>query len=121
MGFSKSMRGREAGSTLVKDLKEYLKGKKIDFSRYNVDLSMLTSFERAVLLEVRKIPHGETISYSELSGTKAARAVGNALARNPAPVIIPCHRVLRKNRGLGGYSAGVDIKKKLLEIEGIKL
>ncbi len=120
-GFSRSSRGKETGSALIEDLKKYLNRKEISFSRYQVDLSGHTSFEKFVLLEARKIPYGKTISYSELAGTKAARAVGNALARNPIPVIIPCHRVLRKNHELGGYSAGVGIKKKLLEIEGIRL
>lgn len=122
VGFSKSLRGKESRSKIIADLKKHLSGKAVDFSRYSLSLSNLTSFERSVLKETRKIPYGKTLSYLELAdraGTKAVRGVGNALAKNPVPIIIPCHRVLRKNRELGGYSAGVEIKKKLLEIEGI--
>jgi methylated-DNA-[protein]-cysteine S-methyltransferase len=109
---------------IAKDLKRYLAGEAVDFSNYSISLSTLTNFERAVLLETRKIPFGTTVSYSELAnriGIAAIRAVGNALAKNPVPLIIPCHRVIRKNGSLGGYSAGVDVKQKLLKIEGIKI
>ena len=83
-------------------------------------LQHLTPFQRLVLREVMKIPYGKTITYSQLARQighpGAVRAVGNALAKNPAPVIIPCHRVVAKN-GLGGFSYGVDVKKQLLELE----
>jgi methylated-DNA-[protein]-cysteine S-methyltransferase len=100
------------------ELERYFEGEKIDFSS-EVDLSSLSPFTRKVLNETRKIKYGTTITYSELArnmGTAAVRAVGGALARNPIPIIIPCHRVVAKN-GIGGYSAGVDIKTRLLELE----
>ncbi len=112
----------KGGGRIAEDLKRYLDGEAVDFSKYTISLSTLTSFERAVLNETRKIPFGVAISYSELAhrtGTNAIRAVGNALAKNPVPIIIPCHRVIRKNGSIGGYVAGVDVKRKLLKIEGI--
>ncbi|MEM2924496.1 MAG: methylated-DNA--[protein]-cysteine S-methyltransferase [Methanocellales archaeon] len=121
--FSRAPMGKEAKSRVIEDLRRYLNGEAIDFSKYNISLSSFTQFERAVLLETRKIPFGVTICYSELAklvGTSAVRAVGNALAKNPVPLLIPCHRVIRKNGSLGGYTAGVNVKQKLLEIEGIR-
>lgn len=100
------------------ELERYLKGEKIDFS-CDVDISHLSIFTQKVLDETRKIKYGETITYSELAkncGSKGARAAGKALAINPLPIVIPCHRVVAKN-GIGGYSAGVDIKTRLLELE----
>ncbi len=100
------------------ELERYFEGEKIDFSS-EVDLSSLSPFTRKVLNETKKIRYGTTITYSELArntGTNAVRAVGGALARNPIPIIIPCHRVVAKN-GIGGYSAGVGIKTRLLELE----
>lgn len=100
------------------ELELYFKGEKIDFS-CDVDISHLSPFTQEVLEETRKIGYGKTIPYSELAkniGCRGARAVGGALARNPIPIIIPCHRIVAKN-GIGGYSAGVDIKTRLLELE----
>ncbi len=100
------------------ELDEYFKGDRTDFS-CGFDISGLGAFSRKVLYETSKIGYGNTITYSELAGnigTKAFRAVGRALANNPIPIIIPCHRVVAKN-GLGGYSAGIDIKTRLLQHE----
>ena len=110
------VRKRTAKASL--DLEEYFRGERTEFS-CEIDLSGLSDFTRQVLDETRKIKYGTTITYSELAhriGSKAVRAVGGALSRNPVPIIVPCHRVVSKN-GLGGYSAGVDVKKKLLELE----
>ena len=103
------------------ELERYFNGEKIDFSA-EVDLSNLSPFTRKVLNETRKIRYGTTITYSKLAGnigSAAIRAVGGALARNPIPIIIPCHRVVAKN-GIGGYSAGIGIKTRLLELEKSK-
>lgn len=85
-----------------------------------IDLQHLTPFQQLVLREVMKIPYGKTITYSQLARQighpRAVRAVGNALAKNPVPIIIPCHRVVAKN-GLGGFSCGIETKKRLLELE----
>lgn len=84
-----------------------------------------TDFQKSVWSELLNIPYGKTICYQELAykigKPKACRAVGNANGKNPIPIIIPCHRVIAKNGGLGGYSSGLDIKKVLLGIEDIKL
>ncbi|VVB87050.1 Methylated-DNA--protein-cysteine methyltransferase [uncultured archaeon] len=100
------------------ELEEYFRGERFEFS-CDVDLSGLSDFTRRVLEETRKIKYGTTITYSELARrikSSAVRAVGGALGRNPVPIIIPCHRVVAKN-GIGGYSSGVDVKIKLLELE----
>ena len=80
----------------------------------------LTNFERKVLLETLRIPHGKTVTYEELAKKigypKAARAVGNALNKNPLPILIPCHRVVGK-KDIGGYALGIKMKKELLEFE----
>lgn len=103
------------------DLIRYLGGEVVDFIGYRVDLSHLTDFEQSVLCETRKIGYGSIITYSELARAigrpKAARAVGNALRKNPVPIVIPCHRVVAQN-GIGGYVLGIDLKRRLLELEG---
>lgn len=80
----------------------------------------LTNFERKVLLETLRIPRGKTVTYEELARRAghpgASRAVGNALNKNPLPIIIPCHRVVGK-KDIGGYALGIKMKKKLLEFE----
>lgn len=89
-----------------------------------VDLSRVPAFERAVLQALRRIPPGQVRSYGEIARAlgkpTAARAVGTACARNPLPLLIPCHRVVRSDGGLGGYSlkGGVALKRQLLEAEG---
>lgn len=102
------------------ELEQYFSGEKKEFS-CDVDISGLSLFTQKVLDELRRIKYGETITYSGLAeriGSKAYRAVGRALASNPIPIVVPCHRVVAKN-GVGGYSGGVDVKKRLLELEGI--
>lgn len=102
-------------------LDRYLKGQRIDFD-VEVDLSDLPEFTRRVLEETKLIPYGETRSYIDLArrlGYKgAARAVGQALARNPIPLIIPCHRVIRADGTLGGFSLEGITKEWLLKLEG---
>jgi len=83
-----------------------------------------SNFEKKVYIELTKVPPGEVISYLELSkmiGYKnGSRAVGNAMRRNRFPILIPCHRVVSKN-GLGGFTPGLSLKKRLLNFEkGIK-
>jgi len=109
-------------SKINDDLMRYLSGERVDFSKYRVDLQHLTPFQQAVLNEARKIPYGATITYSQLAERVghpgAARAVGNALAKNPAPLIIPCHRIVTKN-GPGGFSFGPKVKERLLSLESL--
>lgn len=104
------------------ELESYFEGEVVEFSS-DFDISHLTPFEQNVLLETKKIKYGRTMTYSQLAGKigcMGARAVGNALSKNPIPIIIPCHRVVAKN-GLGGYSAGTGIKTRLLELENRNL
>lgn len=90
-----------------------------------VDLSMVGPFERMVLERLRAIPRGQVRTYRdiarEIGHPGAVRAVGNACAKNPVPLIVPCHRVVRSDGGLGGYSlrGGTALKRRLLEREGI--
>ncbi len=105
---------------LKKDLLSYVQGEKISFN-YSLKMDNYSSFLIKIWTLTQEIPYGELRSYkwlSERAGTKGYRAVGAALARNPFPILVPCHRVIKKNGNLGGYSAGLELKKKLLEIEG---
>ena len=82
-----------------------------------------TTFQKRVFLELLKIPYGSTVSYQELAkrvgNKKASRAVGNANGKNPIAIIIPCHRVIAKNGSIGGFSSEINIKRKLLKLEGV--
>ncbi len=82
-------------------------------------------FERKVWNATRKIPFGKTSSYGLIAAAagspRAGRAVGNALGKNPVIIIVPCHRVIKSDGSCGGFSAGPDLKKKLLGLEGISL
>jgi O-6-methylguanine DNA methyltransferase len=84
-----------------------------------------TAFQKSVWKQMRKIPLGKTKSYGEIASAignpKAVRAVGGACGANPVPVLVPCHRVLAANKKLGGFSGGLDWKRRLLEREGIKI
>ncbi len=107
---------------LKKNLLSYVQGEKIDFINYPLKIDNYSSFFIRIWNLTQEIPYGELRSYkwlSERAGTKGYRAVGAALARNPFPILVPCHRVIKNNGNLGGYSAGLEIKKKLLKIEGI--
>ena len=90
-----------------------------------LDLSIGTDFQRQVWDIMRKIAAGRTMSYGEIAAALripgAARAVGAACGANPIPVLVPCHRVLAANSKLGGFSGGLDWKRKLLAKEGIHL
>jgi methylated-DNA-[protein]-cysteine S-methyltransferase len=107
----------------ISAIKWLLEGAEQDLSMFPVDLSPLPDFERRVLEETRRIPCGETRTYGQiaakLGSAGAARAVGRALGRNPAPIVVPCHRVLAARGGSGGFSApgGVTTKMKMLRIE----
>ncbi len=104
-------------------LDQYFRGKRVDFD-VPFDLSDMTAFTRRVLLVVKHIPFGAATSYGAiglmLGYPAAARAVGQAVGRNPIPIIIPCHRVLRSDGALGGFGLGVDVKKRLLALEHIE-
>lgn len=82
-----------------------------------------SALEKAVWEALTRIPRGQTRSYSEVAAMagypRAVRAVASAIGRNPFPVIVPCHRVIRKDGSLGGFALGLDMKKQLLKEEGV--
>jgi methylated-DNA-[protein]-cysteine S-methyltransferase len=102
-------------------LDRYLRGKRTGFD-VDLDISYLPEFTQKVLVTVRKIAYGDARSYGwigkQVGYSNAARAVGQAVGRNPIPIIIPCHRVIQGDGSLGGFSMGLEIKKKLLAMEG---
>jgi O-6-methylguanine DNA methyltransferase len=103
----------------LSQLKKYVKGELKHF-QCRLDLKG-TPFQRKVWSALAKIPYGEIRSYQEVARAighpKAFRAVGNANGDNPIPLIIPCHRVIESNGGLGGFGHGLKIKKQLLDFE----
>jgi len=105
---------------LVERLRDYFAGHRVAFND-ELDLSASAAFQRRVWWLTRLIPYGETRSYGwmaeQLGKAGAGRAVGQALARNPLPVIVPCHRVVAKDGKLGGYNGGVAKKGYLLRLE----
>ncbi len=110
---------------LASNIKKFISGEKIYFNLDLLDLDMCTSFQKKVLITDYKIPRGYVSTYSRIGKTigsiKGARAVGNALAKNPFPLIIPCHRAIKSDKSLGGFEGGLEMKKTLLENEGIKI
>src|SRR5262245_61542673 len=108
---------------LIVALRAYLHGRVVSFDEFPVDLSGQPGFRRRVLEECRKIPYGQTITYAELAARSgnagAIRAAASAMSHNPIPLIIPCHRVVRSDGTLGGFSApgGAGLKARLVEME----
>lgn len=105
-----------------RQLDEYFEGRRRRFELH-VDLALAHGFRRVVLERLfEEVGFGETLSYTELaqrSGSpKASRAVGSAMATNPVPIVVPCHRVLRSGGQLGGYGGGLEVKRYLLDLEG---
>ena len=106
-----------------KQIKEYLDG---DRKYFDLPIELMgTEFQKKVWNELRNIPYGQTKTYKDIAlaikNEKACRAIGNANNKNPLPIIIPCHRVIGSNGKLVGYSGGLDIKEKLLNIENIEV
>ncbi len=119
-------RGLEPSSKICELLVEYYGGGDVDLTHVPLDLSEVSSFSKKVYRGAMKIKRGSVISYGDLAlisdNPNAARAVGNAMARNPFPPFVPCHRVIGKDGGLCGFGGwnGLLLKKKLLEIEGVR-
>ena len=110
---------RKFGSVIAQ-LEEYFEGTR---KRFDVELGAKgTDFQHTVWRTLVRIPYGETVSYGELARSigqpQASRAVGLANGANPLPIIVPCHRVIGSNGSLTGFGGGLDIKRKLLELEG---
>ncbi len=107
-------------------LKDYFSDRRHNFE-LALDLTGLTPFQREVLAVTSHIPWGEVWSYRRVAEAmgrpKASRPVGQALGRNPIPIVIPCHRVIASDGGLGGYcgTTGLDLKRWLLRHEGVEL
>ena len=104
----------------VQQLTRYFDGQEVNFN-IALDFNGATGFQQKVWQATRLIPYGKTRSYAWIAGQidkpQAYRAVGQALGRNPLPVIVPCHRVLSSNGGLGGFTGGLKMKRFLLNIE----
>jgi methylated-DNA-[protein]-cysteine S-methyltransferase len=106
------------------ELEEYFEGRRRDFD-LAIDWALVrTAFTVGVLRATAAIPFGATSTYREVAaaaGSPAAfRAAGNALGSNPLPIVVPCHRVLASGGGLGGYTGGIERKRRLLAIEGLR-
>jgi methylated-DNA-[protein]-cysteine S-methyltransferase len=111
---------------LIQKVQGYFQGRPIDCTWDILDLRNLTKLQKRVLRETASIPYGSVRSYGEIAERighpKAARFIGATMARNPFPIVIPCHRVIGAKGRLGGYGGGLELKKRLLELEGaIKL
>jgi len=109
---------------VAKQLREYLAGKRDRFD-VQLDLTWVTPFRRAVLEECARIPRGQVATYAELARRvgrpTAYRAVGNTMRTNPIPIVIPCHRVVGSDGGLTGFGGGLEMKRRLLALEGAAL
>ncbi len=116
-----SLKGLETLSTLLVEMNEYLAGIRRDFS-VDIDWSVIHGFQLQVLKQAAEIPYGQVLSYTamakKLDKPGAARAVGAALAQNPMPIVIPCHRMIGSDQSLSGYLGGEDVKAYLLSLEG---
>jgi methylated-DNA-[protein]-cysteine S-methyltransferase len=106
-----------------RELDEFFDGRRRDFD-IALDFALIKpGFTRRVLEQTARIPFGQTVTYKGIAGLagneRAFRAAGTALGSNPLPIVVPCHRVLHSGGGLGGYTGGLDIKRRLLAIEGV--
>ena len=105
-----------------RELEEYFEGNRRDFD-LDLDWRLTGGFTRKILRATARIPFGETRSYGQMATSagspRAFRAAGSALGSNPIPIVVPCHRVLRTGGALGGYAGGLDVKRHLLELEGV--
>jgi methylated-DNA-[protein]-cysteine S-methyltransferase len=118
----------EEVAAVVEAAKRYFAGEEMDFSQVRLDLAGQGAFFAQIYGALRRVGWGRTTTYGALAkavgaGREAARDVGEAMARNPAPLIIPCHRVLAAGGKLGGFSApgGSKTKARMLELEGVRV
>ena len=123
----RAIEGEPAGNaplaeTAAQELREYFQQQRREFT-VPVDISALPAFTRRTLVACATIPWGAVVSYGQLAARigspRAARAVGQAMGRNPVPILIPCHRVIAANGSLGGYGGGLGLKTRLLRLEGV--
>ena len=114
-------RAQEILAEARKQLAQYFAG---DRKKFDIPLDLRgTQFQVKAWKTLTRIPFGETISYGEqakaMRNSKAFRAVGSANGKNPIPIVVPCHRVIASDGGLGGYSLGLKMKRQLMKLEGI--
>ena len=115
--------------SVIADVQRYLDGERVDFAAVAVDLDAVAPFHRKIYAALREVTWGRTTTYGALAREagsadwESTREVGQAMARNPAPIVIPCHRVLAAGNKPGGFSAygGVLTKERLLSLEGVRL
>lgn len=111
-------------TSLGEKIQRFLEGENIEFDLDLLDFTRCLEIQRMVLLADYRIPRGRVSTYKRIAHhigiTNGARVVGNALARNPFPIVIPCHRAIKTNGDLGGYQGGTKMKRRLLEMEGIE-
>jgi len=119
--FGVKPRRGEIPESCIHALREAAAGRPFDAVR--IDLSGLTEFQRKVLKILQQVPRGEVRTYAWLARKagrpNAARAVGNTMARNPVPILVPCHRVVPAGGGIGSYGLGSELKRNLLSREGV--
>ncbi len=115
------LRSPRAIDAAQRELDEYFAGRRREFD-LALDLRALPPFTVTVLEELARVPYGETTTYGELAARvgrpSAARAVGTVMNRNRIPIVLPCHRVVGSTGSLVGYAGGLELKAKLLELEG---
>lgn len=118
----------EGIGAIVDKVQRYFRGEAVDFSETRLDLGHPDAFFARVYDTVRRLNWGETTTYGAIAkelgaGPEAARTVGQVMATNPIPLIIPCHRVLAAGNKIGGFSApgGSESKRRMLEMEGVRL
>ena len=109
---------------LGKKIQEFLNGKAQEFNKSLLDFSLCYPIQKKVLDAEAQIPRGWISTYKKIAiaikHPNSARVIGNALANNPFPIIIPCHRAIKSNGEIGGFQGGIQMKRRLLEFEGIK-
>ncbi|MEU3982742.1 methylated-DNA--[protein]-cysteine S-methyltransferase [Streptomyces sp. NPDC026672] len=107
----------------IRQVEAYFAGRRHDFE-LPLDWSLISGFNREVLRELASgVPYGQVVGYGDLAGRVgqpgAAQAVGAAMGANPLPVVVPCHRVVERDGGIGGFGGGLETKRKLLALEGV--
>ncbi|MET8856972.1 MULTISPECIES: methylated-DNA--[protein]-cysteine S-methyltransferase [unclassified Streptomyces] len=107
----------------IRQVEAYFAGERQDFD-LPLDWSLISGFNRQVLRELDSgVPFGSVVAYGDLAGRVgapgAAQAVGVAMGSNPLPVVVPCHRVVESDGGIGGFGGGLETKRKLLALEGV--